>query len=32
MVQFDSAYKILSEDISIHYQATLDKLLELYGR
>ncbi|QXR20170.1 hypothetical protein EGK58_004570 [Acinetobacter variabilis] len=32
MVQFDSAYKILSEDITIHYQATLDKLLELYGR
>lgn len=32
MVQFDSAYKILSEDINIHYQATLVKLLELYGR
>ena len=32
MVQFDSAYKILSDDISIHYQATLDKLLALYGR
>jgi hypothetical protein len=32
MVQFDNAYKILSEDIAIHYQATLDKLLELYGR
>ncbi|QIO06608.1 hypothetical protein [Acinetobacter shaoyimingii] len=32
MVQFDNAYQILSDDISIHYQATLDKLLELYGR
>lgn len=32
MVQFDNAYAILSEDINIHYQATLDKLLELYGR
>ena len=32
MVQFDNAYKILSEDIAIHYQATLDKLLELNGR
>ena len=26
MVQFDNAYTILVEDISIHYQATLDKL------
>lgn len=32
MVQFDNAYKILSEDIAIHYQATLDQLLEIYGR
>ena len=32
MVQFDNAYSILVEDISIHYQATLDKLLSLYGR
>ena len=32
MVQFDNAYSILAEDINIHYQATLDKLLELYGR
>ena len=32
MVQFDNAYTILVEDISIHYQATLDKLLSLYGR
>lgn len=32
MVQFDNAYKILAEDITIHYQATLDKLLKLYGR
>lgn len=32
MVQFDNAYSILSEDIDIHYQATLDKLLTLYGR
>ena len=31
MVQFDNAYKILAEDISIHYQATLDKLIALYG-
>lgn len=31
MVQFDNAYKILSEDILIHYQATLDKLIFLYG-
>lgn len=31
MVQFDSAYKILSEDIAIHYQATLDQLISLYG-
>mgnify|MGYP003482267853 FL=1 len=32
MVQFDNAYTILVEDISIHYQGTLDKLLALYGR
>lgn len=31
MVQFDNAYKILAEDISIHYQATLDQLIALYG-
>jgi len=28
MVQFDSAYKILSEDIQLHYQALLDALLK----
>ncbi len=27
MVQFDSAYKILEEDINIHYQAVLDLLI-----
>ncbi|AOA57714.1 hypothetical protein [Acinetobacter larvae] len=27
MVQFDNAYKILQEDIQIHYQALLDTLL-----
>ncbi|OTG73709.1 hypothetical protein B9T26_08100 [Acinetobacter sp. ANC 4169] len=27
MVQFDNAYKILEEDISIHYQAVLDALI-----
>ncbi len=27
MVQFDSAYAILAEDISIHYQAVLDALI-----
>ncbi|KAF1027248.1 hypothetical protein [Acinetobacter sp.] len=27
MVQFDSAYKILEDDISIHYQAILDVLI-----
>lgn len=32
MVQFDNAYTILAEDIDIHYQATLDKLLTGYGR
>lgn len=32
MVQFDNAYAILADDISIHYQATLDKLLAMYGR
>lgn len=31
MVQFDNAYAILSDDISIHYQGTLDQLLALYG-
>ncbi|WP_109440808.1 hypothetical protein [Acinetobacter haemolyticus] len=31
MVQFDNAYKILAEDILIHYQATLDELISLYG-
>lgn len=31
MLQFDNAYKILSEDILIHYQATLDELISLYG-
>lgn len=31
MVQFDSAYKTLEEDISIHYQAVLDQLIHLYG-
>lgn len=31
MVQFDNAYKILAEDISIHYQETLDRLISLYG-
>lgn len=31
MVQFDNAYKILAEDIGIHYQATLDELISLYG-
>jgi hypothetical protein len=27
MVQFDNAYKILEDDISIHYQAVLEELL-----
>ncbi len=27
MVQFDNAYKLLSEDITIHYQAVLDRLI-----
>lgn len=27
MVQFDNAYKILEDDIAIHYQAMLDELL-----
>ena len=31
MVQFDSAYKILADDISIHYQGVLDQLIHLYG-
>ena len=30
MVQFDNAYKILAEDITIHYQAVLDELLKKY--
>ena len=30
MVQFDNAYKILEDDISIHYQAVLDALLRKY--
>lgn len=30
MVQFDSAYKILEDDINIHYQATLDMLITGY--
>ena len=30
MVQFDNAYKILEDDISIHYQAVLDVLLQNY--
>ncbi len=29
MVQFDNAYTILEDDITIHYQATLDALLRL---
>ncbi|WP_130802174.1 hypothetical protein [Acinetobacter ihumii] len=28
MVQFDNAYKILSEDIHLHYQALLDQLIK----
>ncbi len=28
MVQFDNAYKILAEDITIHYQMMLDRLLD----
>ena len=31
MVQFDNAYKVLVEDIAIHYQAMLDELISLYG-
>ncbi len=31
MVQFDNAYKILEDDINIHYQATLDVLIKRYG-
>ena len=31
MVQFDNTYKVLAEDISIHYQAMLDELISLYG-
>jgi len=27
MVQFDNTYKILQEDIQIHYQAVLEALL-----
>jgi hypothetical protein len=30
MVQFDNAYKILEDDISIHYQAVLEALLRKY--
>jgi hypothetical protein len=30
MVQFDNAYKILEDDINIHYQAVLEALLEKY--
>ena len=30
MVQFDNAYKILEDDISIHYQAVLDELLRKF--
>ncbi|MDM1246304.1 hypothetical protein ACFODO_06695 [Acinetobacter sichuanensis] len=28
MVQFDNAFKLLDEDIMIHYQAVLDRLIE----
>jgi hypothetical protein len=31
MVQFDNVYKILEDDISIHYQATLDELLKKHN-
>lgn len=31
MVQLDNAYKLLNDDIHIHYQATLDRLIEIYG-
>ena len=27
MVQFDNAYQILDEDINIHYQALLERLI-----
>ena len=30
MVQFDNAYKILAEDIAIHYQSVLDELISKY--
>lgn len=30
MVQFDGAYKILEDDIAIHYQAVLDELLRQF--
>ena len=30
MVQFDNAYKILEDDITIHYQAVLDELISKY--
>ena len=30
MVQFDNVYKILAEDIAIHYQAVLDELIKQY--
>ena len=28
MVQFDNAYKILSEDISVHYQEVIQQLID----
>lgn len=28
MVQFDNAYKILEEDITLHFQIVLDHLIE----
>ena len=30
MVQFDNVFKILAEDIAIHYQAVLDELISKY--
>ncbi len=32
MVQCDNAYKILEDDIGIHYQAVLDELISKFGR
>lgn len=32
MVQFDNAYKILEDDIRIHYQAVLDELISKFGK